>query len=121
MGSDANDISVTRFCALVYRTGRAESPSAPERVVILFLGGPGGSLRVLTRRDWRNMVSSEDVEYVQALMDDFRERARSTPDPLFKQVSSLSVGPLVTYAVGAEHELGTFSSLVDICKDMVDL
>jgi hypothetical protein len=92
-----------------------------ERIVILFLGHPSGSLRVLCHRDWRNIVGVEDLEYVSDLMDDFRERARSTPDALFRQVSSLSVGPLVTYAVGSDYDLQPLIPLLELCENMVEL
>ena len=116
-----DDISVTRFCALGYRTAEAASPSAPEKIIIVFLGSAGGALRVLSHRDWRDMVREEDVEYVGNLMEDFRERARLTPDALFRQVASLQVGPVVTCAVGSDSDLQTQLGLLDLCENMVEV
>ena len=88
---------------------------------MLFLAGPGGALRLLVRRDWRNIVRIDDLEYISDLMGDFQERAQNAPDALFRQVASLSVGPLLTYAVGSDSELRTQESLVDVRENMVEL
>jgi hypothetical protein len=47
-------------------------------------------------------VQDEDWIYLQSLLRDFEERARLDPASLSKQLSSLSVGPLVTHSIGAD-------------------
>jgi len=112
---------VVHFCALEYRAHELSGPSALEHVIILFLRNPSGALRVLAHRDWRKIVQPRDHEYVRALLEDFIERATSAPDALFKQAASLSVGPLVTYAVGTGVDLKASMNLFEICKNMADL
>ena len=121
MTLEANDSSVIRFCALEYRASDADSPSAPENVVIVFLVHPSSTLSVLHHRDWRNIVRTEDQEYIQALMDDFRERARRDPEALFRQISSLSVGPLVTYSIGSQDEVKADSRLFEVWENLIFL
>jgi len=112
---------VTHFCALEYRAEELNGPSALEQVIILFLRNNIGALRVFAHRDWRTIVQPRDQEYIQDILGDFTERAESAPDALFKQVSSLSVGPLTTYAVGTGIDLKANLNLLDICEKMVDL
>ena len=112
---------MVHFCALEYRPHESSGPSALERVIILFLRNPSGALRVLSHRNWRKIVQPRDQEYVRDLLEDFRERARTAPDALFKQAASLSVGPLVTYAVGTETDLKANMNLFEICRNMADL
>lgn len=59
-----------------------------------------GRLRILVDPELRMMVESDDWLHLDALLKDFRERARTDPAALFKQLSSLNVGPLVTEVVG---------------------
>ena len=119
MTLNADDNSITRFCAVEYRTSETDSLSAPERIVLLFLRTSSGALRVLSHRNWQNIVRPGEMEYVRELMDDFRVRARCSPDALFRQVASLSVGPLRTFGVGDHFNIGT-QTMIDICRNMVD-
>jgi hypothetical protein len=117
----ADDIPIAQFCALEYRTGEIDCPSVPERVLILFLRNEGGSLRVFSRRDWRKVVQLQDLEYVGDLLADFKERSKSGPGALFRQVAALSVGPLVTYAMGSGADLKAAGALLDVWENMVEL
>lgn len=58
------------------------------------------SLRILVDPQLRMMVERDDWLCLDALLKDFRERARTDPYALFEQLSSLNVGPLVTEIVG---------------------
>lgn len=40
-----------------------------------------------------------DLEYCSELLNDFVKRAQNDPDGLFKQICSLSVGPLITFSL----------------------
>lgn len=61
-----------------------------------------GGLRILVRPDWRSIVQAEDLEYMDSLLRDFLNRADEQPAALFKQLSSLGVGPLIASEVGKE-------------------
>ncbi len=59
-----------------------------------------GDLRFLVHPDLQNIVQEGDFEYIQSLLKDFLERAKREPAALFKQLSSLGIGSLVTQDVG---------------------
>jgi hypothetical protein len=50
-------------------------------------------------------ISDQDQEYIDELLKDVLHRAKTFPDEVFQQLSSLSVGPIVTDAV-TQIELG---------------
>ena len=117
-----NPESVTpiRFCALESRSPDLGDTSPHEAsVIVLALRAEGGFLHLLVHPDWRGIVQPIDHEYIAALLDDFRERARLEPAALFEQISSLGVGPIVTYRVGSNIEdhpllLGLFNRFVGL-------
>ena len=59
----------------------------------------GHSLRLYAHRDLRDLVSKQDLEFVQDLLEDMLQRAQHSPDELFEQLCDLSIGPVVTDAV----------------------
>jgi hypothetical protein len=61
-----------------------------------------GGLRFLVDPGWRVLVQAEDVEYLESLLGDFLERAKGQIATLFKQLSSLEAGPLVTREIGEQ-------------------
>lgn len=69
-------------------------------VILLVLRDEAGNLRFMAHPNWRAIVQAEDLEYIDTLLRDFLERANLHPDVLFKHISSLAVGPLVTQEVG---------------------
>ena len=66
------------------------------------LEDPNGGLRFLVDPDWRAVVQAEDKVYIESLLSDLLERAKEQPADLFKQLSSLEVGPLVTRETGEQ-------------------
>lgn len=60
-----------------------------------------GDLRLLVHPGWSRVVQPMDHDYIRAILSDFKRRAKFDPEGLMSQVSELSVGPLVTHAVGA--------------------
>lgn len=60
----------------------------------------GSRLRVFLHPGWREFARASDHQYIEALIEDFKGRAKSDPEMLFQQASSLSVGPLVTSETG---------------------
>jgi hypothetical protein len=76
-------------------------------------------LRFLLDPGWRTVVGAEDVEYLESLLGDFLERAKEQPATLFKQLSSLAVGPLVTQETG--EQLSDHPALWDLSSRFVQL
>ena len=76
-------------------------------------------LRFLVDPDWRAVVQAEDVEYLGSLLRDFLDRAKEQPAALFKQLSSLAVGPLVAQETG--EQISDHPPLLDLSSRFVQL
>lgn len=98
-----------QFCALQYQQRNWEiGSSGIAPVILLVLCDSGGDLRFLVHPELRTIVQGEDLVYIQSLLQDFLLRSRREPPALFKQLSTLGVGPLVTREVGSQLEEGPF-------------
>jgi hypothetical protein len=71
-------------------------------VVLLVHRSEDESLQFFIHPEWRTIVQEEDLAYIEALLRDFIDRAKMNPEALFKQISSLGVGPLVAQRVGSD-------------------
>lgn len=71
-------------------------------MLLLVLRELGGSLSLLVHPEFRTVVEDEDRGYIESLLRDLPDRAKLYPADLFKQLSSLGVGPLVTKDVGLD-------------------
>jgi len=78
-----------------------------------------GNLSFLVHPELRTIVQKNDLEYIEALLQDFLERAQLHPEALFKQLSSLGVGPLVAREV--ELSFVDYPSLREISSGFVEL
>ncbi len=74
---------------------------------------------MLVNPAWRKIVRLEDYDYISKLWEDFTIRAGTEPRALFGQLTSLTVGPLVTSAVG--QDLSVLPELQALVKDFVDI
>lgn len=97
----AGNVSLNHFCALEYKPGEESAPSDTPHILIILVRSKLKKLRLLVAPDWRIFVQPRDYEYITSVLDDFKQRAAQDSGPLLKQVSSLAVGPLVTYRTGA--------------------
>lgn len=73
-----------------------------ENVIILLVRSQSGSVDLLVHGAWHDIVPQVHRDYVQEILRDFKQRARSDPNRLFKQAATLSVGPVITHAEGAD-------------------
>ncbi len=80
----------------------AEGIGGTTPIILIVLENANGDLRFLVDPDWRALVQAEDREYFESLLADFPERAKEQPATLFKQLTSLEVGPLVTQEAGEQ-------------------
>ena len=102
------------FCALEYRPDEFEDAVGQSQNILIFVLFSGsGNLSVLVRPDWPRFVEERDREYIAEILRDFKDRGSSDPEGLFRHISSLSVGPLRTYALGSL--LSDHPDLVAIC------
>jgi hypothetical protein len=119
-GFKSDESPQIQFCALEYRQQSWGGASARFRpVVLLVLREREGNLRFLVHPELLTIVQEEDLDYIQSLLKDFLERAKREPEALFKQLSSLGVGSLVTQEVGSK--LADNSSLQEIASSFVEL
>ena len=98
----ASENSLLAFCALAYNA-QPRSPAAvhSEPIILLVLEEQNRHLRFFVDPNWRSIVKAQDSSYMESLFPDLLERAKLHPDALFKQLSCLGVGPLVTRTVGS--------------------
>jgi hypothetical protein len=87
--------------------------------ILVVLWNEDRSLRILVHPELRTIVQGDDWVYLESLLKDFRARAELDPDALFKQISSLNVGPLVTKDVGSK--ISDHPSLLELCSHFVQL
>jgi hypothetical protein len=88
-------------------------------VILLVLKDEKGALRLMVSPDLRTIVQGDDWAYLDPLLLDLQDRARIQPAALFKQLSSIGVGPLVTQEVG--KELTDHPKLRDLPDRFIDL
>ena len=94
---------VRRFCVLQYiasegNQDRVDSPT----VVALVTSSQDGEVMIRVHPKWEKIVLPMDQKYLEALYEDFGTRVKSDPEALFRQLSDLSVGPIVTREVGSD-------------------
>lgn len=70
-------------------------------VLLLVLRDEQGKLSFFVNPEWRTIVDDQDLDYIKSLIEDLLERAKVDPDPLFTQITSLGVGPIVAQEVGS--------------------
>jgi hypothetical protein len=90
-----------RYCVLEYRPEAWETPTNSSAPVFMLVLESGKSLNFFLSPKWRNFVQAEDLEYVELFIEDVQQRAPGLPKQLFDQLSSLSLGPLVTREAGS--------------------
>jgi len=88
-------------------------------IMLFALRDEDGGLLFSVHPEWRMMVRVKHVVPLEALLDDFKERAKRHPDELFRQISSLGVGLLQTRETG--ENLDEFPSLRDLFLSFIQL
>ena len=107
---------VTQHCIIAYS---AEKRLSPESVLIILTEFRPGVWKLLVRPDWQTIVEGDDQRYVREMLEDMKSRLSGDPENLFKQLSSLSVGPLITDAVGQSVQKD--SPLADMIGGFVEV
>lgn len=109
------------YCALAYRPTHAEGKELPQNIQIVLLAfeSSAGNLTLLVSTSLTKIVRVEDRPYFDELFQDLRERTLLDPEALLQQLSSLSVGPLVTHRTGIVSADDQY--LTDFCSDFVSL
>jgi hypothetical protein len=109
-----------QFCALEYSPqGLRIAASSVDAVVLIVVRAEDETLRFLLHPEWRTVIQHEDLPYFESLLSDFLERAKVDPEPLFNQLCSLGVGPLVTREAGLS--LSNHPNLMELCSGFVPL
>jgi hypothetical protein len=74
---------------------------------VLLVEHASGSVLLFAAPGFRAIVEADDLPFLDRLLKDFSARSAEGPAELFRQVSALSMGPIVTQQVGvlvAERE-----------------
>jgi hypothetical protein len=90
------------YCVLEYRPEPWTKPAESVAPVFLIVVDGRDGLHFFLNPAWREFVLETDVEYIELIIRDFHDRALQSPRQLFDQLSSLSLGPLVTAATGTD-------------------
>src|SRR5947209_14450997 len=93
--------SIAYYCALEYCPENIPGPPKVERVLFLVVRYENGVLNIFFNNNWETIIQPKHREYIRALLDDFQLRAESARDAFLDQITSLSVGPVITHAAGA--------------------
>ena|ERR1700722_6607612 len=105
-----------QFCALAPDT---QDSGGDTPIFLIVFKAASGSLHFLVDPGWRSVVCARDLEYIGSLLHDFLGRAKEQPAALFEQLSSLTVGPLVTQETG--ERISDHSALVQLSSRFVPL
>ena len=90
------------YCALEYKA-HDEAPSASlDNVIAIVQRSELDAFHIRVRPNWQLVVEPEDYPVLQSLFDDFKQRAKDNLDDLFRHISDLGIGPLVTYDAGKD-------------------
>jgi len=101
--SKPND-RVMEFCALKYGLPAARTEQNPGAVILLAVKDET-ALRLYLHRAFQQWTSDRDLRYMNELLPDLLARSKRAPEAAFRQLSQLSVGPLVTDEVGQRNFL----------------
>lgn len=74
---------------------------------------------MLLNPSWKKVIRLEDYGYFCDLWEDFAERAKTAPEALFDQLTSLTVGPLAVAKVGSD--LSVYPALEALAKSFVNI
>ena len=109
------------FCTLEYRSSvqASDRSSSIDQVVLLVMKDGRGGLEFQAFPDLLQIVDESDLQYINDVLLDLPKRARRYPKLLFQQLSSLSLGPLITHKVGIAGVDDQY--LIGACAHFVDL
>jgi hypothetical protein len=114
-----------RFCILGYKGPKHQKPEEDETNLLLIglssldAEDDQFELRLFVDPHWRELVSEGDRIYIDALFEDFGERAVRDGESLFKQLCSLEAGSLVVIQVGSE--ISETPSILPMIEPLVEL
>ena len=106
-----------QFCSLKYVPQGSQAELSPDELQILFvaLKHECDGLELFVHRNWRHFVHLEHYGYISDLAEDFKQRAVREPEILFKQLTELEVGVIVTDKI--EIVTRDQRELMDMLKD----
>jgi len=99
--SQTND-NLMEFCALKYGLP-AMQPDSDSEAVILLAVKEANALRLYVHKAFQQRTADRDLRYMNELLPDLLLRSKRSPEAAFRQLSQLSVGPLVTEEVGQRN------------------
>ena len=107
---------MTRYCALAYS---AHGVPSADIVFAILAELRSGAWKLLVRSGWPAIVLIDDQSYVREMLADMKSRVSEDVEELFQQLSSLSVGPIITYAVGQDAQ--SDPKLAVMVRDFIEI
>jgi hypothetical protein len=95
-----NTLSPGRFCAAAYNKSNLAPPSKSAEDVLLIALMSVDRLEIRVRPDWQSQVRSQDRKFLSSFFASITRFAAEDPATALDQISSLSMGPMVTAATG---------------------
>lgn len=99
--TDLRSSGAVHFCTVAYSDSRGVEEVSGRDVILIAMGYPQeGWIQLKERRGWRESVREQDQAYVSAVLRDIVKRTSLEPQVVYRQLSELSIGPLVTHKTG---------------------
>lgn len=84
-----------RVCALRYCQPAQVIEPVPGALILL-AAKEGPTLRLYAQASLLRQISESDRDYITGLLEDLVDRSKLEPNEVFRQLSTLSSGPIVT-------------------------
>ena len=97
----------------------AELPPGNGVLLVFALKDESDELFMCIHPQWQHIVMHEDSAYIRELLSDLKQRAEDAPVDVFKQLSTLSVGPLIARGTGLLESINPF--LCNQCNEFISL
>jgi hypothetical protein len=120
-GGSVRSLSEWQACTFSYgKAGMSGAMYPGPPVIMVAFRDEAGRLNLLIHPEVRNMFEGGDLDYLDALIWDFVDRAKNRPDELIEQWSSLgNVGPLVISEFRAD--ISSSSTFMEFKRGFVEL
>jgi len=93
-----------QYCTLAYCAPQECTHASVDgrNSLLLIMLHENKEVQILVNPDWRTLIQEQDLDFLEELFGSFIKRASEDPLALFEQLTSLSVGPIVTKCAGTK-------------------
>lgn len=94
--TDSPKTESTQQCCILVDGGCDLSQRIRETPLVIAVLSAESTLEILVNHGWQRILPQSYWDYFAALLIDWKERAAREPGTLFRQICSLSGGPLIS-------------------------